>query len=102
MAAKALPQAPPDAAPTYATGLEIWCLGVPATGTGRTMNNEHHSFFQVSDGPLGLMETRDLNGRGLRRLGSRLGFIASLGYRRVSNNLSGNGDRETQTVCAEN
>ena len=35
------------------------------------------------------METRHLNGLCLRRLGGRLGFVASLGYRRADNNLSG-------------
>jgi hypothetical protein len=51
--------------------------------------NEHYSFFQVSDRPLGLMETRHLNGLCVRRLGRRLGLVANLGYRRADNNLSG-------------
>jgi hypothetical protein len=51
--------------------------------------NEHYSFFQVSDRPIGLMETRHLNGLCVRRLGRRLGLVANLGYRRADNNLSG-------------
>jgi hypothetical protein len=35
------------------------------------------------------METRHPYGLCLRRLGNRLGFVASLGYRRADNNLSG-------------
>jgi len=35
------------------------------------------------------METRHLNGLRLRRLGRRLGFVASHGYRCADNNLSG-------------
>ena len=52
-------------------------------------HNEHCLFFQLSDQPLGPMETRRPYGLDLRRLGSRLGFVASLGYRRADNNLSG-------------
>jgi hypothetical protein len=51
-------------------------------------HNEHYLFFQLSDQPLGPMETRHPYGLCLRRLGSRLGFVTSLGYRRVDNNLS--------------
>jgi hypothetical protein len=61
-------------------------------------HNEHCLFFQLSDRPLGLMETRHPYGVRLRRLGSRLGFVASLGHRRANNNLSGSRRLKTQAL----
>lgn len=51
-------------------------------------HNELYSFFQVSDRPLGLMETRYLYCLCLRRLGSHFGFVTSPGYQRADNNLT--------------
>ena len=52
-------------------------------------NNEQHQLLQLSDRPLGIMETGRLDGHRLHRLGNRPRFVAGLGYRSVDSNLSG-------------
>ena len=50
-------------------------------------HDERYLFLQLSHRPLGLMETRHPYGLCLLRLGSGLGFDASLGYQHADNNL---------------
>jgi hypothetical protein len=73
----------------FTNRLELQCLALPARGR---KHNEQYSLSRVSDWPLAHVETRYLSRYlycfCLRCLGSRLGFVASLGYQRADSHLT--------------